>query len=145
MVIAYIGLPMYGPNRGTNGGVSAVLCMPRTCVPASAMSVPDDWSTPPTDTRAVIVIVWLKAVDSNGGGDGCGGGGDGHGDGDGDGGGAGDGGGGDGKGDSGGGGDSTVPGGYRGEGGGEAGGGSIRLQVMDCVLRTDRLSPHAAR
>ena len=63
--------PAYGPNGGKDG----VSCAPRTSVPTSAVSAPDDCATPLSVTSAVITIVFEYAVglNTNGGGDGGGG------------------------------------------------------------------------
>ena len=56
--------PTYGPN----GGVYVLPCTPRTCAPASAVSVPDDCTTPLTDTTAVTAMLSENALKSGGGG-----------------------------------------------------------------------------
>ena len=60
-------LPAYAPN----GGVDTVSCTPRTSVPTAATSTPDDWSTPPRETRAVsaIVLAYCAGLKTNGGAD----------------------------------------------------------------------------
>ena len=66
-VIWKIALPMYGPN----GGLDGMSCLPRTAVPTNAVSVPDNWSTPPSVTNADTTAVLAKAAGLNtiGGGD----------------------------------------------------------------------------
>ena len=66
-VIWKIDRPAYGPK----GGASGVPCRPRTSVPTTASSVPDDCSTPPTVTSAVTVMLlsYMNALNTNGGGE----------------------------------------------------------------------------
>ena len=67
-----IALPMYGPM----GGIVGVSCKPRTADPTNAVSVPEDWSTPPNVTIVVTtaVLPYTKwAVNGRGGGEGEGG------------------------------------------------------------------------
>ena len=106
-------MPTYGPK----GGVEGVACTPRTTVPTTATSVPDDWMVPLRDTTAdtLIVLAYVAGSKERGGLDGSGGG-DGGGGGDATGGGEGEGG--SGEGDNGGGG---VEGSGGGDGGGDGG------------------------
>ncbi len=70
-----IDWPAYGPN----GGWVADACSPRTSLPTSAVSVPDDCVVPPMRTMAVRLIVSEKSNALKGGGgsaDGAGEGGD---------------------------------------------------------------------
>ena len=64
----YSGLPAYGPN----GGGFVVSCSPRGSVPTSALSVPDDCSTPLSVTRAVTDMLFANLDVKGGGGEGGG-------------------------------------------------------------------------
>ena len=61
IMIWNIDLPTYEPK----GGVESVSCTPRTAVPTSAVSVPDDWSTPLSVTIAVKAMLLANSPTLN--------------------------------------------------------------------------------